>query len=108
MAAREHNQPVATRRRSAARKLHPKLHTAGFEIRRLEYRYLIFLPALVLVRRLWRSGRREVAAASSDLSPNHDLLNVWFACLIRLEEQRGQFIRRPFSCSARAVAKVPC
>ncbi|MCG3155208.1 MAG: Ubiquinone/menaquinone biosynthesis C-methyltransferase UbiE [bacterium] len=103
----EHDQAVATQRRYTARSLQQKLQAAGFEILRLEYRYLIFLPALVLVRRLWRSGRREAAAASSDLSLNHGLLNVWFTCLIRLEERLGQFIRRPFGSSVSAVAKVP-
>ncbi|MDZ7267410.1 MAG: class I SAM-dependent methyltransferase [candidate division KSB1 bacterium] len=103
----EHDQAVATQRRYTAAGLQRKLERAGFEIVRLEYRYLMFLPVVAVVRRLWRRGRPEAAAVSSDLSLNHSLLNACLTHLIRLEERLGQFIRRPFGSSVSAVVKVP-
>lgn len=102
----EHDQAVSTQRRYTAKSLRQKLRAAGFEPLRLEYRYMMFLPALALVRRLLRSGKQEAATASSDLTLNFGLLNSMLTYLTHTEERFGRFIIRPFGTSVCAVAKV--
>lgn len=102
----EHDQAVSTQRRYTAKSLRQKLRAAGFEPLRLEYRYMMFLPALALVRRVLRSGKQDAAKASSDLTLNFGLLNSMLTYITHTEERFGRFIIRPFGTSVCAVAKV--
>lgn len=102
----EHDQAVSTKRRYTAKSLQQKLRAAGFEPLRLEYRYMMFLPAIALVRLLLRRGKQDASDASSDLTLNFGLLNPLLTCLTHMEERFGRFIIRPFGTSVCAVAKV--
>ncbi len=101
----EHDQAVSTQRRYTASMLEKKLVRAGFRVARMEYRCMMFLPAMALLRRFFRRKRANVIMAKSDLTiSNPGLINSLFSIFAREEELLGRLIRRPFGTSVCAVA----
>jgi len=103
----EHDQAVATQRRYTATSLRRLLTAAGFEVLRLEYRYWLFLPAVWVVRRLWRYGQREKAMATSDLTLSFGFANSLLTLAAEAEDWIGQWTPRPWGSSVCAVAITP-
>lgn len=101
----EHDQAVSTKRRYTAASLEMKLLAAEFQLVRLEYRYMIFLPLVVVFRRLLRRGKMDQSKAKSDLTISPGPLNNLLTFLARMEEYLGRAMRRPFGTSVCAVAR---
>ena len=102
----EHDQAVATQRRYEAGMLKRKLSAAGFEVLRVEYRNLLFLPAVAVLRRVFRRGRTDAARATSDLTLGAGPLNGLLALAAWAEEAVGRWAPRPWGSSVCAVAKA--
>ena len=103
----EHDQAVSTKRRYTAASLKRKLLAAGFQLVRLEYRYMIFLPAVAVFRRLFRPGKMDQSTAKSDLTMNLGPMNNLLTFIARTEEYLGRVMIRPFGTSVCAVARSP-
>lgn len=103
----EHDQAVSAKRRYTASNLKSKLLAAGFQVMRVEYRYMIFLPAVALLRRLFRPGKDDPSTAKSDLTMNLGLMNNLLTFIAKSEDRLGRVITRPFGTSVCAVARAP-
>jgi SAM-dependent methyltransferase len=103
----EHDQAVSAKRRYTASKLKRKLLAAGFNLVRLEYRYMLFLPALAVFRRLFRPGKMDPSTAKSDLTMTLGPMNNLLTFIARAEEYLGRVMIRPFGTSVCAVARSP-
>jgi SAM-dependent methyltransferase len=103
----EHDQAVSTKRRYTALTLKSTLMAAGFQLVRLEYRYMIFLPALAILRRLLRRRKTDPSMAKSDLTISPGPINALLTTIAKVEEYIGKAIIRPFGTSVCAVARSP-
>ena len=101
----EHDQAVSTQRRYTASMLKSMLATAGFQLIKLEYRYMVFLPALAFVRFAFRRPKANPFTATSDLTIRLGMLDTVLDSIARLEERLGRVVPRPFGTSVCAVAR---
>ncbi|MEW5691970.1 MAG: class I SAM-dependent methyltransferase [Candidatus Hydrogenedentota bacterium] len=100
----EHDQAVSTKHRYIINDIKDKLESLQFKIIRSEYRYLLFLPVLFIVR-LIRFKKKDKTRARSDLTVNCRIINFFFKIIVYLDEFIGNNISRPFGTSVSIVAQ---